>query len=418
MPGALKKYIVDVAKKINPHIKITLKYPTWHESYQRNGYNTLKSPHIFDEIYSGTETRNPDCTFFRNPRYTSYSLMRHISSYEPYNNRGNWIDPWGKPNVDVVDMLEQTYVSLFGGPREFTLWHWGELVNTLYIAAIGFELDRIDKFLDKTGSPAGIPVYFPNDAQGEDHIYDFWGTAGLPVEPTVKFPDRGTVILYAASAHDPDLVAKIKSHLIKGENVFITTGLLEKLQNKDLDEFTGLKVNNYSQSSQDFLLPGNWLSPACSLKASKEIRMRVVDIRLNESAVEIAQTLPALPNPLLAYSKYAKGRLYVINTPENWSDLYELPEPVLDKLREVVSKDVPVRLLGPAKVSLFLRDNRSCIIESFLDYGCAVHLVIKGDYKKIKNLETGTEIERENYDGKESSFVTSVNKSNFAVFGW
>jgi len=40
MADFCRDHIIAPAKAINPNVKITLKYPTWHESFQWLGYNT------------------------------------------------------------------------------------------------------------------------------------------------------------------------------------------------------------------------------------------------------------------------------------------------------------------------------------------------------------------------------------------
>ena len=53
-----EEYVVKPAKKINPKIKMIIKYPNWMESYAETGYNPGEQPAVFDGVYTGTETRN------------------------------------------------------------------------------------------------------------------------------------------------------------------------------------------------------------------------------------------------------------------------------------------------------------------------------------------------------------------------
>jgi hypothetical protein len=91
--------------------------------------------------------------------------------------------------------------------------------------------------------------------------------------------------------------------------------------------------------------------------------------------------------PLLLTDKYGAGTLYVWTMPENLNDLYRLPSSVLDALRRQLDPGLPVRLEGPAKVSLLTYDNDTFVVESFLDHPVAVR--IAGTFAQIQNLMTG-----------------------------
>jgi hypothetical protein len=63
-----------------------------------------------------------------------------------------------------------------------------------------------------------------------------------------------------------------------------------------------------------------------------------------------------------------------------------LPASVLDALRRQLDPGLPVRLEGPAKVSLFTYDNDTFVVQSFLDQPVAVRLT--GSFAQIRNLMT------------------------------
>ena len=68
--------------------------------------------------------------------------------------------------------------------------------------------------LGKLGRPAGIASYKPYQSTGEDFLQNYLGTIGLPIELSPTFPlATKTVLLREQAKFDPDIVAKIKSHL-------------------------------------------------------------------------------------------------------------------------------------------------------------------------------------------------------------
>ena len=93
--------------------------------------------------------------------------------------------------------------------------------------------------------------------------------------------------------------------------------------------------------------------------------------------------------PLLHDADYATGHLYVWTIPDNFADLYALPDQALNQIRRMATQGLDVRIDGPAEVSLFLYDNGTLVVESFRDEATEVSVVVKGA-QALRDLETGT----------------------------
>jgi hypothetical protein len=91
--------------------------------------------------------------------------------------------------------------------------------------------------------------------------------------------------------------------------------------------------------------------------------------------------------------RYSKGNLYVLTIPENPSDLYELPQPVLTSIRQYVMRDFPVEIDAPSKVSLFAYDNHTFVVESYRDQPAQVTVSTLGPATRLRNLTTGAAVE-------------------------
>jgi hypothetical protein len=96
--------------------------------------------------------------------------------------------------------------------------------------------------------------------------------------------------------------------------------------------------------------------------------------------------------PLLHDADYAGGHLYVLTIPENFSDLSEFPEPVLSAIHQIITAHLPVQLEAPGKVSLFLYDNGTSILESFQDEPVSVKVTIGLDHRGIEDAISGETI--------------------------
>jgi hypothetical protein len=71
--------------------------------------------------------------------------------------------------------------------------------------------------------------------------------------------------------------------------------------------------------------------------------------------------------PIMLMNQYGRGTLYVLTIPDNFTDLYLLPDATLNAIRSYVLGNFPVRIEAPSKVSLFAYDNGTFIVESFRD---------------------------------------------------
>ena len=73
-------------------------------------------------------------------------------------------------------------------------------------------------------------------------------------------------------------------------------------------------------------------------------------------------------------------------------DLYHYPVEVLNVIRGLLSKEMPVVLDGPSQVQLFAYDNDKVIVRSDLPYAESVGLKVADGVKAVKDLVKGTEI--------------------------
>jgi predicted Zn-dependent protease len=97
---------------------------------------------------------------------------------------------------------------------------------------------------------------------------------------------------------------------------------------------------------------------------------------------------------MLLRSPYSKGNLYTMTIPEDFGNLYDLPEDVLNAFRKALGRDIDVRIEGPSKVSLFLYDNGMFIVENFNDTAVDIRVVTAQNITSIKDIAGGAPIEK------------------------
>ncbi len=410
--------VVGPAKAVNPKVKVIIKYPNWYDHFQGLGFSLEDGPQIFDGVWTGTETRDPgSAQHLQN--YLGYNIMRYFEHISGGRNGGGWVDSGGI-TMSMDRYAEQLHLTAIAKARDVMLFAWNQLLDvklnprfrapwqgtgtswdydamtapfrkgkqtvtpTTMARIADVVLRQADELTGKLGEPVGIWNYKPFHSLGEDFLQNYLGMIGLPMDMYSTFPEgRKTVLLTEQAAADPDIVAKMERQLRSGGDVLITTGLLKAIPEKiaDIAELrcTDLKalVNDfgrYGSSGRDILIP--------------QIRYLT-----NDSWEVISAGRPLTGGvsgyPVLHKAKYSEGYLYVLAVPDDPGNLYDFPTPVLNELRRILSRDLDLCLEGPAKVSLFLYDNRTVIVENFNDTPVDVRLVGNASLKSFTDLESG-----------------------------
>src|SRR3972149_702673 len=391
MDAASRDLVIGPAKAVNPKAKMGLKYPNWYEHFQGLGYDLAVEPKLFDGIYTGTETRDPVYTQQHLQPYESYLIVRYFNNVKPGGNGGGWVDPFSRQYLDRY--AEQLWLTLFAKTPEITLFSLAHLIepvrqddgaivpNTMVARVAGYVFDQVDGFVGKLGNPIGIKSYKPLNSLGEDFLHNYIGMLGIPMELTPEFPAEEKLIFLAESAkYDPEIVNKIKGQLHEGKDVVITSGLLKALQGKGIEDVVELQTSDKKAVTKEFWRRANvW-------RSDKEIIIPQIGYITND-AWEIVTALSAGNGyPLFMSADYDKGVLYVLTIPDNFADLYSLPAEVLTQIKEVLMKNLYVSVEAPSGVSLFVYDNDTFIVESFLPHVVEVKIVLGKSVTGLRDL--------------------------------
>jgi len=369
MAEVSRNLLVGPAKKVNPRVKMVIKYPNWYEHYQYSGYNLEEEPRIFDGIYTGTETRDPVHGNQHLQQYLGYGLVRYFENIKPGGNGGGWVDPGGGGR-GKERYGEQLWLTLFAKAPEMTLFDFRQLLQpmrggaqgaTIAIPAYaGSVFEQVDGFIGKLGKPIGVKSYKPYHSSGEDCLHDYIGMVGIPMEMVPAFPtESGTVFLTESAKFDPAIVAKIKKHLTGGNKVVITSGLLKALQGKGIEDIAELECTDQKAVVREFPSRGG------SVQSETDIVIPEIRYATNDAWDILTTATKGIGYPMMVQASYSKGSFYVLTIPDNFGDLYNLPPEVLNQIRTVIAGDLPVRLEGPSQIGLFAYDNGKFIVENF-----------------------------------------------------
>jgi hypothetical protein len=230
-----RERILEPARRVNPAVKIIIKYPQWYDRFHERGYEVVRETADFDRIWVGTETRNyDDPRWGGTPQYEAYFIMRWLGGLGGDKCGGGWFDPYGTTEQTYIEQARQTILA---GAKESVLFCYGSLLNDTGPANIARLRTEIPELLDIAKQVSqrrvvGVAAYKPPNShpEKEPRVFDFVGMLGLPLLPCHVFPDDCQAAFFSAHAlKDAKLAEKLTMLIERKVPVLITDGLAEHL---------------------------------------------------------------------------------------------------------------------------------------------------------------------------------------------
>ena len=417
MTEAGSNLVLKPAKKVNPNVKVIIKYPNWYDHFQGLGFNLEKGPQLFDGIWTGTETRDPaGAQHLQN--YLSYNIIRYFENLRPHHNGGGWVDAGGL-NMSMDRFAEQLHLTMLAKAPEIMLFAYHQLIGvplspsqrapwqgqgtsfdfdemtkpitlkdgvqiqpTTMARIAGITLKRTDCLVEQLGDPIGIQSYKPFHFAGDDFLQNYLGMIGLPMDMQPIFPnDRQIVLLTAQAAGDPSIMNNIKQQLLSGKEVVITSGLLKAIPEK-IAEIAELRCTDLKALVNDFGKHG---------KSTHNLLIPQVLYYTNDAWEMVSAGQPLTRGvsgyPIVLRAPYASGNLYVLTIPDDMGKLYDYPIGALNEIRRILSKGLDAYIEGPSKVALFLYDNQTLVVENFNDEPVDINIVMNEKIDKLTSLD-------------------------------
>ena len=386
-----RELIMKPAKQENPNCRVIIKFPNWSEAYQESGYQPSVQRDIFDAIYTGTETRDTRHSDQHLPKYCSYSLMRLMENYAPGRNGGGWFDPYGCYPMELYG--EQAYLTAFARGREICQFCWGSLYRNRVVTPLGLQLEEIDRMLDLAGACTGVPCYLPPNAQGEDHLEDFLGMLGIPLEPMPDFPaERNSVFLTVQALKDPDIISRLTQFVANGGKAVVTSGFYLGALGKGIEELSSIRYRGRRFRTDTFIEDGMFAPN--TLRSRHPLTFPLLEHR-NNTTWALAKGVVGEENyPLVLRDCYGKGQMITLAIPDEYGYLYGLPKEILGVIRSQFQGDIPYRLDGPSQVSLFSYDNDIFALYRYISNLSRgrIRVIISGVADSLIDLRSGMQL--------------------------
>jgi hypothetical protein len=242
--------VLAAAKKVNPKVKLIIKYPQWYDMYQERGYDVKGETASFDKIWVGTETRDytNELHWGNTVQYEGYFLMRWLGGIGGAKCGGGWYDWLG---TSPPYYLEQARQTILAGARETLLFCYGGLnpvAHSVFPSSIPWptptgqedmailranlpDLLATAREVQKR-QPIGIAAYKPINSGGgtEQRIFDYLGMIGLPLVPCHQFPTNAPAAFFSVHTYDdPNATTEINDYIKTGRPVLMTQVLAQLL---------------------------------------------------------------------------------------------------------------------------------------------------------------------------------------------
>ncbi len=421
MAEVSQNLVIAPAREVNPNIRLTIKYPNWMESYQETGYNPGVQKDQFDSVYTGTENRHPRHTNQHLPRYKSYSLMRYMENLAPGRNGGGWFDPFQCYPIDCY--LEQMYLTVLSRPREVMMFCWAALYQNKVITPMGFQLHRLDALMGQAGKCQGLATYIPVNGQGEDHLEDYLGMCGIPLESTPDFPAHAPALfLTVAALQDARLVEKLERYVAGGGKAIVTSGFVQQAlrEGRGMEQMTSLRDRGRRFVAEEYMVEERGALYRCAyVKAHQSAGYPLLENRNNATWCIICAMHGDENCGLMMEDTYGKGKLITLVVPDNYADLKHWPPEVLTRVRMEMSEGNYAYLDAPSQLSLFTYDNEAFALYSYTADLCQPEVVrvrVKGEAASLTELEHGKTIEPLHVRGTETVFELDTLPGEFRFY--
>lgn len=358
--------ILRPSKAENPNIRVIIKYPQWYDRFHVFGYDVRRHPAQFDEVWVGTEIRDPRLEYVQ--QYQAFANYRWLASLAGPKIGGAWFD---FINCYPAIYVEQAVQSILAGARELIRFHYDpelyspENPNTRALLQAMPKLERLAEALDGQIN-RGILFYKPPDTDGEDEVYllDYLGMLGLPMLPSHTFRDDvPTVCLPLHAASDPDVVTRALKFAETGGTLLLTPGFLKKLAYDprilDLAGYATPPVTDADVWTFRFAV--------CREPADAEAHVHFGAQLHPVSAETLATGIhPDGHFPVLTRHPYGKGKVLVLNAktfryPEGSGrvttaepvSLPHLPQALVDLLRAEMLFHLPIKIQVRSRVGVY-----------------------------------------------------------------
>ncbi len=386
--------MVKPTRAAHRQTRLILKFPQWYDRFHLYGYDPCRMPAHFDQIWVGTEVRDPETRRMGFVQPTEgYMNFRWLASQAGSEVHGAWFD---HIECSAQNFLDQAYLSVLAGARELTLFSLNDLMGghpgDALLAAKWPELCALAERVQRKRR-GGMAFYKPAGSDGSENLYlaDYLGMIGLPILPVAHYPKEAAVaFLPVQAAADPMLFESMRRHLKRGSTLVLTPALVRALGQKGA-QLAGVETGPASEaaSAKTMRVGNDSVDLAVPLELDAALKAGDCQVRMSVGVGERQV-------PFLTSRAVGRGSILVLNTRTFREDdfgkggeyllaptalgLPKIPQLVADTIRSELLRPLRVEFHGPAGMALALFGKQACFYNFRAE---AVRLQYQGETVKL-----------------------------------
>ena len=384
-----QKYMLGPAHQINPALKMIIKFPQSYDRFHVFGYDAEREPELFDGVWVGCETRNPDTVRFGYVMATEgYCNYRWLASIAKQKSGAAWFD-FG--DCEARHFLMQAYQSILAGAHELTLFNGFDIASANpALASFQQRRDALDPLSAILGDShaLGLPSYKPQHSNGCDangganlYIFDYMAELGLsPLPAATLTGDEPVIFLPRHAVDDPAIQSKINKLLENESIIVVTPDFISALKDEAFTKAAGfsfpLNLTNQSIIANSYHLDG-----VSGTIASSTMDVRIIPKPVTGKIICSAAN-DAKEVPLLVQNTYGKkGKIITINIatfthdefapgkeqylPPRPLSLCQWPRDIVNTVRNVIPSASGLRFDVSANVGINPYNNGTVVLANF-----------------------------------------------------
>lgn len=436
-----RRCVIQPAREANPNVSIILKYPQWYDRFHCFGYDAAREPAMFDRIWVGTETRNPETQRYGfvmpTQGYINYSWLRSIAGPK---TGGAWFD-FGDCTPECY--LMQAYQSVLAGAEEIVLFEAGSLVDKnpcieplLQRHKALFALGEILK----GRKSIGLTAYKPPHSDGSDlegaanlYVYDYLATLGLSPIPVASAPDNvPAVFLPRQAVADAAIIEKVHKWLAAGTTILTTPDFLTALGDCKLVERAGYEYPIALKTSKEkvdrFRVDGK------ELYSKTAIQLRDLE-KPPRAEILCAGVIGSKDIPLLTRKKDdSGGQILVLNLdtftheefgpgreeflPPRPLSVKDWPAEVVNRIRDAVPTPRGLEITGPNNIGIYYYEGNLLVLANFNESPATLSLKWKTPPKNITLHNSFPHAEGASMEKQNESIKVTVPAWELVIIEW
>ena len=215
---------------------------------------------------------------------------------------------------------------------------------------------------------------------------------GSALELKPDFSEKAPAILLTQrAACVPDVMEKLEAYVREGGKAIVTVGFLHETYHRGIQDMTSVRLTHRHVLGDQYMIDLCDFDYAAIryARGAEKAMFEVLDYKTNATWADILVSGAEDNFPVLTEDFYGRGRLLILNVPENFADLYRLPAEVIGAINRELSFGQPFYLISEPKVSLIAYDNETCCLHSFCPMKSTARLVVRGQSRGVLDLESG-----------------------------